>query len=33
MANLNVVSICGSLRKGSFNGMVQRVLPSLGGKP
>jgi chromate reductase, NAD(P)H dehydrogenase (quinone) len=29
MATLNVVSICGSLRKGSFNGMVQRALPSL----
>jgi len=29
MANLNVVSICGSLRKGSFNAMVQRMLPSL----
>ena len=29
MATLNVVSICGSLRKGSFNAMVQRALPSL----
>jgi chromate reductase, NAD(P)H dehydrogenase (quinone) len=29
MASLNVVSICGSLRKGSFNAMVQRALPSL----
>src|SRR5271169_2825361 len=29
MANLNVLTICGSLRKGSFNGMVQRALPSL----
>src|SRR5215470_20406852 len=29
MANLNVISICGSLRKGSFNAMVQRLLPSL----
>src|ERR687888_1223929 len=29
MANLNVLSICGSLRKGSFNAMVQRLLPSL----
>src|SRR5436189_4450420 len=29
MANLNVVSICGSLRKGAFNAMVQRLLPSL----
>src|SRR5256884_4051838 len=29
MANLNVVSICGSLRKGSFNAMVQRLLPAL----
>src|SRR5215471_12146528 len=28
MATLNVVSICGSLRKGSFNAMVQRLLPS-----
>src|SRR5262249_176817 len=27
--NLNVVSICGSLRKGSYNAMVQRLLPSL----
>ena len=26
---LNVISICGSLRKGSFNVMVQRLLPSL----
>ena len=26
---LNVISICGSLRKGSFNAMVQRALPSL----
>src|SRR5438445_3965609 len=26
---LNVLTICGSLRKGSFNGMVQRALPSL----
>src|SRR6267154_483299 len=29
MANLNILSICGSLRKGSFNAMVQRALPSL----
>jgi len=29
MANLTVVSICGSLRKGSYNAMVQRLLPSL----
>ena len=27
--NLNVLSICGSLRKGSFNAMVARTLPSL----
>jgi len=26
---LNVLSICGSLRKGSFNGIVQRALPGL----
>jgi chromate reductase len=29
MAGLNVVSICGSLRKGSYNGIVQRALPAL----
>src|SRR6516162_9145595 len=29
MATLNIVSICGSLRKGSYNAMVQRLLPSL----
>src|SRR5258705_3445067 len=29
MATLNVVSICGSLRKGSFNAMTQRALPAL----
>jgi chromate reductase len=29
MATLNIVSICGSLRKGSFNAMVQRALPTL----
>ena len=29
MATLNILSICGSLRKGSFNAMVQRLLPSL----
>ena len=28
MANLNIVSICGSLRKASYNAMVQRLLPS-----
>src|SRR5215211_2363659 len=26
---LNVITICGSLRKGSFNAMVARTLPSL----
>src|SRR5215216_3486524 len=26
---LNVISICGSLRKGAYNGMVQRALPAL----
>src|SRR6516165_10065837 len=29
MASLNVLTICGSLRKGSFNAMVQRALPAL----
>ena len=29
MATLNILSICGSLRKGSFNAIVQRALPSL----
>jgi len=29
MANLNVLTICGSLRKGSFNAMAQRALPAL----
>jgi chromate reductase, NAD(P)H dehydrogenase (quinone) len=29
MATMNVISICGSLRKGSYNAMVQRLLPSL----
>ena len=29
MAGLNVLTICGSLRKGSYNAMVQRALPSL----
>src|SRR5437667_11893360 len=29
MATLNVITICGSLRKGSYNAMVQRLLPSL----
>jgi len=28
-ATLNVLSICGSLRKGSFNAALQRTLPSL----
>jgi chromate reductase len=27
--NLNVITICGSLRKGSYNAMVQRALASL----
>jgi chromate reductase len=27
--SLDVISICGSLRKGSFNAIVQRALPSL----
>jgi chromate reductase len=27
--NVNVVSICGSLRKGSFNAALQRALPGL----
>jgi chromate reductase len=27
--NLSVISICGSLRKGSYNGIVQRALPAL----
>jgi chromate reductase, NAD(P)H dehydrogenase (quinone) len=27
--NLNVITVCGSLRKGSYNAMVQRALPSL----
>ncbi len=27
--NLNVISICGSLRRASYNGMVQRALPAL----
>ena len=27
--SVNVITICGSLRKGSFNAMVQRALPSL----
>ena len=26
---LNVITVCGSLRKGSFNAMVQRALPPL----
>jgi hypothetical protein len=26
---LNVITICGSLRKGSYNAVVQRALPSL----
>ena len=29
MANLNVISICGSLRKGSFNRIVMNMLPGL----
>jgi hypothetical protein len=29
MPSLNVLSICGSLRKGSYNAIVQRALPSL----
>jgi chromate reductase len=29
MAELNILSICGSLRKGSFNAALQRALPSL----
>jgi len=28
-ANLGVLTICGSLRKGSYNAMVQRALPGL----
>jgi chromate reductase len=27
--SLNVITLCGSLRKGSYNAMVQRALPSL----
>jgi chromate reductase, NAD(P)H dehydrogenase (quinone) len=29
MASLNILTICGSLRKGSFNAMLQRALPGL----
>src|SRR3954463_11387927 len=29
MADLNVISICGSLRKGSFNRMLMNALPPL----
>ena len=29
MADLNILSICGSLRKASFNGALARALPSL----
>jgi len=29
MASVNVFTICGSLRKGSYNAMVQRALPGL----
>jgi chromate reductase len=29
MAHSNVLTICGLLRKGSYNAMVQRALPSL----
>src|SRR5437870_4294026 len=28
-ATLNVLTVCGSLRKGSYNAMVQRALPAL----
>jgi len=28
-ANLNVLTLCGSLRKGSYNAMLQRALPAL----
>ncbi|MEA2993216.1 MAG: hypothetical protein QOD40_2136, partial [Alphaproteobacteria bacterium] len=27
--NLNVISICGSLRKGSYNAILARALPEL----
>ena len=29
MASLNILTICGSLRKGSYNAMLQRALPGL----
>src|ERR1041384_3445786 len=29
MTTLNIISICGSLRKGSSNAMTQRALPAL----
>lgn len=29
MADLNILSVCGSLRKASFNAALQRALPSL----
>ncbi len=29
---LNVVTLLGSLRKGSFNGMVARTLPKVAGR-
>src|SRR6202040_2136153 len=29
MASLNILTICGSLRKGSYNAMLQRALPAL----
>ena len=29
MPTLNILSICGSLRKASYNAIVQRALPSL----
>ncbi len=29
MASFNILTICGSLRKGSYNAMVQRALPGL----
>src|SRR5499427_3072348 len=32
MPALNVLTICGSLRKGSFNAMMQRALPALAPK-
>ncbi|HEY7245986.1 MAG TPA: NAD(P)H-dependent oxidoreductase [Xanthobacteraceae bacterium] len=29
MATLNILTVCGSLRKGSYNAMLQRALPGL----